>query len=464
MSGAPSATGSPLALAEAILAKAGGEVAVLVEDSSEVEVRFANNTVTSNGRRRLRQVSVVRYVPTNGSHAAGSASASGTVDPDALLRAAEADAIASGAADDAYDLPDGGVDEDVDEQASEADLSELASALDELGVLLERARSERRVAAGFLEHSVVTTTLVTSAGTRRRHVQPTAKAQLAVRDRKTGASAWAGRGGRAIAQGWLAGLDDAVDTRLAWSTRSIELPAGRYRTVLPPDAVADLVPLVAEAASGRDAEEGHNVFSAPGGGTRLGERLFELPFELRSDPAEPGLEAIPFVATSASSGDVSVFDNGAPISRTAWVQDGVLSRLVWTRARAARAGLEPAFPPDNMVLELPGATATTTELVAGVDRGLLLTCLWYIREVDPTTLLLTGLTRDGVFLIERGEVVGRVNNFRFNESPIDMLRRTSAVGRSEPALSREWNEWFPRTAMPALLVEDFNCSSVSPAT
>jgi len=458
------ATATPLELAEAVLSAAGGEVAVLVEDSSEVEVRFANNTVTSDGRRRLRRVSVVRYVPLEGGTAAGAASATGEVDPDALLRAAHADAIASGPAEDAAELPEGGADDDVGEAARAAEPGELATALSELGGVLERARGEGRVAAGFLEHSLVTTTLVTSAGTRRRHVQPTAKAQLAVRDPATGGTAWAGRSGRALAEGTLVGLDDSVRTRLAWASRRVELPAGRYRTVLPPDAVADLVPLVAEAASGRDAEEGHNVFSAPGGGTRLGERLFDLPFELRSDPAEPGLEAIPFVATSASSGDVSVFDNGAAIGRTVWIEGGTLSRLMWTRARAARAGVEPAFPPDNVVLELPGATATTDDLVAGVDRGLLLTCLWYIREVDPTTLLLTGLTRDGVFLIEAGEIIGAVNNFRFNESPVDLLRRASAVGRSEPALSREWNEWFPRTAMPPLLIEDFNCSSVSPAT
>jgi predicted Zn-dependent protease len=102
-------------------------------------------------------------------------------------------------------------------------------------------------------------------------------------------------------------------------------------------------------------------------------------------------------------------------------------------------------------------------MIANTDRALLLTCLWYIREVDPVTLLLTGLTRDGVYLVEKGEVVGAVNNFRFNESPLDVLAKTVEVGRSERALSREWNEWVNRTAMPALRVADFNMSSVSAA-
>jgi predicted Zn-dependent protease len=94
----------------------------------------------------------------------------------------------------------------------------------------------------------------------------------------------------------------------------------------------------------------------------------------------------------------------------------------------------------------------------------LLTCLWYIREVDPATLLLTGLTRDGVYLVENGEIVGAVNNFRFNESPVDLLAKATEVGRTERALSREWNEYFNRSRMPPLRVEGFNMSSVSPAT
>jgi predicted Zn-dependent protease len=103
-------------------------------------------------------------------------------------------------------------------------------------------------------------------------------------------------------------------------------------------------------------------------------------------------------------------------------------------------------------------------MVAATDRGLLLTTLWYIREVDPQTLLLTGLTRDGVFLVEGGEVTGAVNNFRFNESPVDLLGRVTEAGRTERTLPREWNDWFTRAAMPALRVPDFHMSSVSPAS
>ena len=125
----------------------------------------------------------------------------------------------------------------------------------------------------------------------------------------------------------------------------------------------------------------------------------------------------------------------------------------------------PAVTPytDNLVADA-GGTATTDEMVARTERGLLLTCLWYIREVDPQTMLLTGLTRDGVYLVEGGEVVGVVNNFRWNESPVDLLGRTSESGLSVPTLPREWSDYFTWAQMPALRIPDFNMSSVSPAS
>jgi predicted Zn-dependent protease len=119
---------------------------------------------------------------------------------------------------------------------------------------------------------------------------------------------------------------------------------------------------------------------------------------------------------------------------------------------------------DNLVLEVDGASGTVDDLVADVDHGLLLTCMWYIREVDPQTMLLTGLTRDGVYLVEGGEITGAVNNFRWNESPVDLMRRYTAASATVPGLSREWgDDYFSRTAMPGLRVPDFNMSSVSQA-
>ncbi len=199
-------------------------------------------------------------------------------------------------------------------------------------------------------------------------------------------------------------------------------------------------------------------------GPRVGDRLSELNLELRSDPAAPTVECAPFAVARSSSAAGSVFDNGSPLAPTSWVTDGVLSSLVQTRHSAAVTGLP--FTPyiDNLIMDGPATgSGGCSELVAATGRGLLLTCLWYIREVDPQTMLLTGLTRDGVYLVEGGEVVGAVNNFRFNESPVDLLGRIIEAGRSGRALPREWCDYFTRVTMPPLRVAGFNMSSVSQA-
>ncbi len=162
----------------------------------------------------------------------------------------------------------------------------------------------------------------------------------------------------------------------------------------------------------------------------------------------------------SSGDDSSVFDNGLPVGPVDWVRDGKLERLVTTRHSAGLTRLPVAPGAGNLILD-GGGERSLEEMAASTGRGLLLTCLWYIREVDPATLLLTGLTRDGVYLVENGEVVGEVNNFRFNESPVDLLSRASEAGRTEKTLPREWSDWFTRAAMPALRVPDFNMSSVS---
>jgi predicted Zn-dependent protease len=159
-----------------------------------------------------------------------------------------------------------------------------------------------------------------------------------------------------------------------------------------------------------------------------------------------------------------VFDNGLAMDSTDWLRDGELTGLIQTRHSAELTGLPVTPGIDNLLFESAAATRGLDEMIADTGRGLLLTCLWYIREVDPQTLLLTGLTRDGVYLVEGGEIVAEVNNFRFNESPVDLLGRLAEVGLTERTLAREWNDYFTRTAMPAWRVADFNMSSVSQAS
>ncbi len=484
-------------VAEAALAAASGEAIVIVEDSSEAEVRFANNTTTTNGTRRDRRVIVIAFAEGSGGAelsagievaglatevagagglagtagrgvASATVSRSGLVDLDELVARAEHEAESAPPADDAAPLLGAGPAPDPDpaffDPPEETGLPELAGLLGELAGAFERARGARRVLAGFAHHVVSTTYLASSTGLRLRHVQPGGTLELVARSQDGSRSAWSGVAVPDFSAVSLGPMERRLTDRLAWADRRLELPAGRYEVVLPPDAVADLMVTLYEAAGGRDAEDGRSVFSAPGGGTRVGEQLTPLPFSIRGDPAAPGLRCAPFLATGYSGADVSVFDNGLPIGPTSWIDGGRLSRLRYHRAGAARSGVDPTPPVDNLILELPGASAGLEDLVARTQRGLLLTCMWYVREVDPATLLLTGLTRDGVYLVERGEVVGAVNNFRWNESPVDVLARTIEAGATTQAFSREWNEWFSRTAMPPLRVAEFNMSSVSPAS
>ncbi|WP_409472920.1 metallopeptidase TldD-related protein [Streptomyces sp. HC307] len=445
------------------LSRADGCV-VIADEQSTANLRWAGNALTTNGVTRGRALTVIATVDGKEGKASGVVSRSAvTVDElEPLVRAAEAAARGAGPAEDAQPLVTGVPQSpdftDAPAETSSAVFADFAPAL---GESFARARAGGRELYGFANHELTSTYLGTSAGLRLRHDQPNGTLELNAKSPDRTRSAWAGRSTRDFKDVDPAALDAELAVRLGWAERRIELPAGRYETLLPPTAVADLLIYQMWSASGRDAAEGRTVFSKPGGGTRVGEKLSELPLTLRSDPNEPGLEALPFVLAHSSSSDSSAFDNGLPLTPTEWMGQGELKHLITSRHTAGTTGLPLAPGIDNLILENGGEGRSLEEMVASTERGLLLTCLWYIREVDPATLLLTGLTRDGVYLVENGEVAGEVNNFRFNESPVGLLGRATEAGRTEKTLPREWSDWFTRAAMPALRVPDFNMSSVS---
>ncbi|MBD3545067.1 MULTISPECIES: metallopeptidase TldD-related protein [unclassified Streptomyces] len=438
---------------------------VIADEQSSANLRWAGNALTTNGVTRGRTLTVVATADGARGTASGvvSRSAVTSEELEPLVRAAEAAARGAGPAEDAQPLVSGvpsspGFTDAPSETGSEV-FADFAPAL---GDAFARARSGGRELYGFAHHEMTSTYLGTSTGLRLRHDQPNGTLELNAKSPDRTRSAWAGRATRDFTDVDPAAMDVELARRLRWAERRVELPAGRYETLLPPTAVADLLIYQFWSSTARDAVEGRTVFSTPGGGTRLGETLSPLPLTLRSDPYAPGLESAPFVIAHSSGDSASVFDNGLPLASTDWVREGRLERLTTTRHSAGLTGLPVAPAVDNLLLE-GGGERTLEEMVAATTgRALLLTCLWYIREVDPATLLLTGLTRDGVYLVEDGEVVGEVNNFRFNESPVDLLSRASEAGRTERTLPREWGDWFTRAAMPALRVPDFNMSSVSP--
>jgi predicted Zn-dependent protease len=450
----------------ALVTSTSDQCVVIVHDSTSANLRWANNTLTTNGVMHSVTVTVVAFHATGSGTATGSVSASAASrdQVEGVVRAADAAALAGSDAEDAAELVTGEASDDWDQPSGETSIEVYADFAPALGQAFGRASSQGRILYGFVDHDVTTTYLGSSTGLRLRHVQPTGHYGCTAKPTDLSTSAWVGGATRDFTDLDAAAMEAELVQRLGWASRRVDLDAGRYDTVLPPTAVADLMIYAYWTASARAAHDGQTVFSRRGGGTRIGDRLTDRPLQVYSDPAYRRLEAAPFVSAASSDEATSVFDNGLPLSRTDWVKDGTLSALVQTRLSAVLTG-RPVTPyVDNLVVSVDGASGSTQDLVAGVERGLLVTCLWYIREVDPQTLLLTGLTRDGVYLVERGEVTGAVNNFRFNESPVDLMRRFSHASLTAPSFSREWGDHFPRTATPALRVPDFNMSTVSRAT
>jgi predicted Zn-dependent protease len=435
------------------------ETIVLVTDRRAASLRWANSSMTTNGVSIARSTTVISIVRQGDTAHVGSLTSS-EVDAsviDGLVAASQAAAASAPAARDAAPLLTGnGAPTDWDASTPGTGPEVFA----DLTRGLSRGFRGSDQLYGFARHGLETVYLATSGGLRRRFTQPTGSVEINAK--RDGASAWVVVGTPDFDDVPTDLLLEELSTRLGWANRSVELPAGRYQTILPPSAVADMMVYLAWSMSGRGAQEGRTALSSLDGGTRVGERLTDLPLTLYSDPTAPGLGCTPFVATASSSETVSVFDNGMDIERVDWIRDGAINALAYPRAAAAEFGAPVAVAADNVVMT--GGSADLTDMVAATERGLLLTTLWYIREVDPTTLLLTGLTRDGVYLVEDGEVSAAVNNFRFNESPLDLLRRASQAGVSERTLPREWGDWVTRTAMPSLRIPDFHMSSVSQAT
>jgi predicted Zn-dependent protease len=455
---------SPQELVERALDLSKADSCVVIGDSvSNVNLRWANNTLTTNGLTHRNQLTVIAV---NGG-AAGVVSRSGvTVDAlEALVRAAEQTAQTSPQAEDQAALvASEGAGARWDDPPAVTGTTVFGRFAGDLGEAFARSSSAGELLFGYAEHEMHTTYMASSAGLRARHDQPTGHVEINAKSADFTRSAWAGLPTADFADVDMEPVTAELSRRLGWADRTVELPPGRYQTILPPSAVADLLLDLYWSAGARDAHDGRTVFSRPGGGTRVGERLTDVALTLRSDPGAPFLRCWPFVVAHESSSSSSVFDNGLALEPTSWISNGVLTALVQTRYSAQLTSLPVTPYTDNLILDGPAGGPSLDAMVATTDRGLLLTCLWYIREVDPQTLLLTGLTRDGVYLVEGGEVVAAVNNFRFNESPVDMLGRVAEVGATVRTLPREWTDYFTRTAMPPLRVEGFNMSSVSQAS
>jgi predicted Zn-dependent protease len=436
---------------------------VLVEHSTITNLRWANSTLTTNGMAERRTVHIVAHPEVPGG--IGSGTTSGVVDSvdglDALIARARAEALGAGPAQDAAAEVPGRP------ESPRWDAAPALSSPDELApvsALLSEVLPARDVAHfGYAEHSLTSSFLGTTSGLRLRHDQPAARFELCGKSSDRRRSAWAGRSGRSFAELDLAGTPAEVRLGLVAQETRIDVPSGRQRVLLSASAAADLLIYMLWSAGARDAIEGRSAFSRPGGGTRVGDRLASVPVWLRSDPGAAGLECADHVQDTVSSAASSTFDAGLAREATDWVSDGILRALVTTRHSADLAGLTHTPFVDNLLAGVGDRRGTLDELAARLGDGLLVTCLWYIREVDAQSLLLTGLTRDGVYVVRDGQVVGAAGNFRFNDSPLGILDRISDAGTPVDCLPREWADYFTRTRVAPLVIEDYNLSTPSEA-
>jgi len=443
-----------------LLGKDGG--VVIGGNSASNNLRWANSALTTNGDAIDQTLSISAFVSVTGGVATGMSSGQirSRSDVEELVAASKASALSAGPAVDAMELVQGPIDANFNELAESLDVSEVTHVASGLAEIFAKTEQEF---FGYAEQSLDTTYVGTSSGTRMRYSERTSRFELCAKSHDRKRSAWSGQGGTSLLD--VNTHDHLLDVtqKLQIQRNQIDTDPGRHRVTLSPSAVSDLLIYMLWSSAARDAAEGRSAFSNVKGGTRVGERLSERKLTLATDPNLQGIETFDHVVNLGSSALGSAFDTGVKLERSEIITNGVLTALGSSRHAAQEAKLPFTPLTDNISLVDSQGSGSLAELAGRMGDGLLVTCLWYIREVDPQNLLLTGLTRDGVYVVSGGEIIGATNNFRFNESPIDMLSRVIDAGQTVPCLPREWADWFSRAQVAPLTIEGFNLSTKSDA-
>jgi len=452
-------------LVEKILARSTtDDCIVVVQDSTQANLRWASSTLTTNGVIAQRSVTVIAFVGLDGSMASAGVTRTNVdeSDIDAILSEATAAAKAAGAAEDfaplARDVAFGNWSAPHNPTGPDV----FSSFAPELGEMMQRSKADAIELFGYAEHTHQSIWVGSKGGMRLRHDSPVGRVEMTGKSHQRSRSTWDGIETHDFKNVSVAKIDANIRQRLEWQAKKIDLPAGRYDTIFPSGSIADIYVYMMWVSGGRDAFEGQSVFSKKGGGTRVGEKLSNVGLQLFSTPTHPVLAGSPFISAATSSSLTSVFDNGQKQSQVDWIKDGVLQSLIQTRASAKITSLPYTPLGDNLIMSVDNGSGNLEDLVKKVDNGLLLTTLWYIRMVDPNSLLLTGLTRDGVYYVKNGEVQGATNNFRWNDSPVSALSRIAHAGATEWTQPREWAGDITSMSVPPMVIKDFNMSTVSP--
>jgi predicted Zn-dependent protease len=421
------------------------EVQVNISEGHQTNVRFADNRISTSGG--VSDLSIGVYSAFGPKHAVASTN---DVSDAGLQRAVrQSETLARLAPDDPEALP----------PLSPQTYRETRSYFESTARLTAEARARAaRVAidgakadgslkaAGFVAAGAGIEAVGNSRGLFAYHPSTSVNYTLTVRTTDGTGSGWAGADHPDWSQIDFKAVADAAIRKARLSRNPQPIEPGRYTVILEPQAVGDLVQRIGNALNARTADEGRSAFAKRGGGSRIGERIVDERVTLFSDPADPQLLSPPFD------------EQGLPLARQPWIENGVLRTLAYSRFWAAKQGRQPTG--SASALKLAGGDASVDDMIRSTARGILVTRFWYIRPVDPRTLLLTGLTRDGTFLIEDGKISKPVQNLRFNESPLFMLNNVEMIGRPVRIAGTESGG---NVVLPALKVREFNFTSVSEA-
>ena len=330
--------------------------------------------------------------------------------------------------------------------SSVADMDASGRAKIALTALEPTRKAGDLTAAGFVVTNVQASALGNSKGLFGYYRSTNVNYTITVRTKDGTGSGWAGAEHNDAAQIDFRAISERAIEKARLSSNPVAVEPGRYTVIMEPQAVGDLCQLIGFYADARSTDEGRSPFVKQGGGSKIGEKIVDPRVTIYADPFDPMIRAQPF------DGD------GLPLGRQVFVENGVLKTLYYSRFWAQKKGVEPTGAPTSFLMT--GGDGSTEDLIRGTERGILVTRLWYLREVDPRTILYTGLTRDGTFLIENGKISKAVKNFRFNDSPLFMLNNLEAVGRPVRLAGTEAGG---AVVVPPIKARDFNFTSLSDA-
>jgi len=419
------------------------DCAVTISESEEAFIRFANNGVTTSGFTNTR-----RFVISSTRDQKTGTSLTNDLD-DASLKAA----VARSEELSAVSPPNQEYVEpispqkyaDVSNWDEETSRARSPILVPQVKAVIDAASSKGLVAAGLFNRTAEISSIANKRGNFGYERGTDAGLSTTVRAADGSSSGWSSHPAVRIRE--IKGVDlaeRALEKCLKWK-KPLRLEPGKYTVVLEPKAVGDLMEWLAFGFSARSAEEGRSFLSKKGGGTQLGEKMFPAMVTLRSAADDRR-----FPTSLWSQG-------GLPQRANTWIQKGVVNSLAYDRYWAMKSGKEPSGGVGHLVLE--GTSASLADLIKATERGLLVTRFWYIRSVNPQTVQLTGLTRDGLFLIENGEVTQPVVNFRFNESPVRLLQNITRIGTPQRVAGGEGQDMIA----PAVQASNFTFSSISDA-